>query len=52
MFELRTPTYFAALKDIVHNGSKDQVREVIKMLLERLKSATDWLVSPLSNLSL
>lgn len=35
----------AALKDMVLSGTKDNVREVVKELLQRLKAATDWLVS-------
>ena len=35
----------AALKGIVQSGNKDNVREVVKQLILRLKGATDWLVS-------
>ena len=35
----------AALKGIVQSGNKDNVREIVKQLILRLKGATDWLVS-------
>jgi hypothetical protein len=36
---------FVALKAIVQSGNKENVREVVKQLILRLKGATDWLVS-------
>ena len=37
----------AALKSHVQGGGKDYIRDVIKLLMQRLKAATDWLVSTL-----